>query len=236
MKKGIKSHMQLPKLILKNFRGEADPEKKVWYMDLNTGKIRRSSPARLGTEIGYYSQEGEEFWNRYVETSLGKLVKKTKAFCDGEMDALIIDQDDAEAAKLYIKSAFIRSRATYEAVLRNSYTGKTFQLTLKGTLSHTIELGSDIHGNIQRMENVLEAFPARLNACEQALANLHIQIENAKAEVEKPFMQEDELKTKSARLAELDSMLNMDKRENDTLDAVPEQEEKEHVRRYDRER
>ena len=114
--------------------------------------------------------------------------------------------------------------------------GKIFQLTLKGTLSHTIELGSDIHGNIQRMENVLEVFPARLNACEQALANLHIQIENAKAEMEKPFTQEDELKIKSARLAELDPMLNMDKRENDTLDAVPEQEEKEHVRRYDRER
>jgi hypothetical protein len=114
--------------------------------------------------------------------------------------------------------------------------GKTFQLTLKGTLSHTIDLGSDIHGNIQRMENVLEVFPARLNACEQALANLHIQIENAKAEMEKPFTQEDELKIKSARLAELDSMLNMDKRENDTLDAVPEQEEKEHMRRYDRER
>ena len=54
--------------------------------------------------------------------------------------------------------------------------------------------------------------------------------------MEKPFTQEDELKIKSARLAELDSMLNMDKRENDTLDAVPEQEEKEHVRRYDRER
>ena len=86
------------------------------------------------------------------------------------------------------------------------------------------------------MENVLEVFPARLNACEQALTNLHIQIENAKAEMEKPFTQEDELKTKSARLAELDSMLNMDKRENDMLDAVPEQEEKEHVRRYDRER
>lgn len=49
-------------------------------------------------------------------------------------------------------------------------------------------------------------------------------------------MQEDELKTKSAQLAELDSMLNMDKRENEMLDAVPEQEEKEHVRRYDSER
>ena len=59
-----------------------------------------------------------------------------------------------------------------------------------------ITLGRDIHGNIQRMENAFDMFPTRLNACEQALANLHIQIENAKAEVEKPFMQEDELKTK----------------------------------------
>lgn len=108
---------------------------------------------------------------------------------------------------------------------------KVFKLTLKGALSHTIDLGSDIHGNIQRMENAFEAFPMRLNACEQALANLHTQIENAKAEVEKPFAQEDELVTKSARLAELDSMLNMDKRENDTLDAEPEQEEERTKRR-----
>ena len=113
---------------------------------------------------------------------------------------------------------------------------KVFKLTLKGVLSHTIDLGSDIHGNIQRMENVFEMFPTRLHACEQALANIHAQMENAKAEVEKPFAQEDELRTKSARLAELDSMLNMDKRENDTLDAEPEQEEKERVRSFDRER
>lgn len=128
------------------------------------------------------------------------------------------------------------SNRSISANRKRNIFGKTFQLTLKGTPSHTIDLGSDIHGNIQRMENVLEAFPARQNACGQALANLHIQIENAKAEVEKPFMQEDELKTKSAQLAELDSMLNMDKRENEMLDAVPEQEEKEHVRRYDSER
>ena len=108
---------------------------------------------------------------------------------------------------------------------------KVFKLTLKGTLSHTIDLGSDIHGNIQRMENAFDMFPTRLNACEQALANLQTQIENAKAEVEKPFAQEDELRTKMARLAELDAMLNMDKRENDTLDATPEQEEERTKRR-----
>lgn len=109
--------------------------------------------------------------------------------------------------------------------------GKTFKLTLKGALSHTIDLGSDIHGNIQRMENAFDMFPTRLNACEQALANLQTQIESAKAEVEKPFAQEDELRTKSARLAELDVMFNMDKRENDTLDAAPEQEEERTKRR-----
>ncbi len=109
--------------------------------------------------------------------------------------------------------------------------GKTFKLTLKGALSHTIDLGSDIHGNIQRMENAFDMFPTRLNACEQALANLQTQIENAKAEAEKPFAQEDELRTKLARLAELDAMLNMDKRENDTLDAAPEQEEERMKRR-----
>ena len=84
--------------------------------------------------------------------------------------------------------------------------GKTFKLTLKGALSHTIDLGSDIHGNIQRMENAFDMFPTRLNACEQALANLQTQIENAKAEVEKPFAQEDELRTKMARLAEPPSL------------------------------
>ena len=114
--------------------------------------------------------------------------------------------------------------------------GKTFKLTLKGALSHTIDLGSDIHGNIQRMENAFDMFPTRLNACEQALANIQTQIENAKAEVEKPFAQEDELWTKSARLAELDAMLNMDKRENDTLDTVPEQEEEKVRKRDDFER
>lgn len=113
---------------------------------------------------------------------------------------------------------------------------KVFRMTLRGELSHTVELGSDIHGNIQRMENAFDMFPTRLNACEQALANLQTQIENAKAEAEKPFAQEDELRTKSARLAELDAMLNMDKRENDTLDTVPEQEEEKVRKRDDFER
>ena len=102
---------------------------------------------------------------------------------------------------------------------------KVFRMTLRGSLSHTIELGSDIHGNIQRMENMLESLPSRLSACEQALATLKEQMDNAKAEVEKPFEQEQELSEKAARLAELDALLNTDKRENDVLDAEPEHQD-----------
>lgn len=102
---------------------------------------------------------------------------------------------------------------------------KVFRMTLRGELSHTVELGSDIYGNIQRMENMFEAFPVRFSACEKALVTLKEQMENAKAEVEKPFAQEQELSEKTARLAELDALLNIDKRENDVLDAEPEHQD-----------
>ena len=113
---------------------------------------------------------------------------------------------------------------------------KVFKLTMRGSLSHSIELGNDIHGNIQRIENTFEALPVRLNSCEKQLESLLEQQENAKTEVEKPFAQEEELKTKSARLAELDALLNIDKKENDTLDAEPEQQEEKVIERSEPER
>ena len=113
---------------------------------------------------------------------------------------------------------------------------KVFRMTLRGELSHTVELGSDIYGNIQRMENLFEALPVRLSACEKALVTLKEQMENAKAEVEKPFAQEQELAEKTARLAELDALLNIDKRENDVLDAEPEHQDERTQTREDIER
>ena len=105
---------------------------------------------------------------------------------------------------------------------------KIFRMTLRGELSHTVELGSDVHGNIQRMENMFEAFPVRLSACEKALVTLKEQMGNAKAEVEKPFAQEQELSEKTARLAELDALLNIDKRESDVIDAETEENLEKH--------
>ena len=89
---------------------------------------------------------------------------------------------------------------------------------MKGSLSYSTDLGTDIFGNIQRLDNVLGSMGERLTACKQELENTKAQLANAKEEVEKPFAQEEELKTKSARLEELNILLNLDKRENEIMD------------------
>ena len=108
---------------------------------------------------------------------------------------------------------------------------KAFKLAMQGTLSHTIELGEDIHGNIQRMDNALASMPNKKVNAENQLAEIRKQMNNAKEEIEKPFPQEEELRTKSDRLTELDAMLNMDKRENETLDGEIEEDEPEQTKR-----
>ena len=108
---------------------------------------------------------------------------------------------------------------------------KAFKLAMQGTLSHTIELGEDIHGNIQRMDNALASMPNKKVNAENQLAEIRKQMNNAKEEIEKPFPQEEELRTKSDHLAELDAMLNMDKRENETLDGEIEEDEPEQTKR-----
>ena len=102
---------------------------------------------------------------------------------------------------------------------------REYKITLIHQLRHTVTLGTDIYGNIQRLDNTLGAFEERMAACTEQLENTRVQLENAKAEVQKPFPQEEELKTKSARLNELNAMLNLDKRENEIVDGERGEEE-----------
>ena len=113
---------------------------------------------------------------------------------------------------------------------------REYKITLIHQLRHTVTLGTDIFGNIQRLDNALSAFEERMATCVEQLENTRVQLENAKAEVQKPFPQEEELKTKLVRLNELNAMLNMDKRENTALDAEPEHTEIEPVKTSCKER
>ena len=87
-----------------------------------------------------------------------------------------------------------------------------YMLLLKGEMTHRAALGTDPRGNLTRIDNALAQMPQRLEAVKNQLDNLYQQQAAAKAEVGKPFPQEQELRDKSARLAELDVLLNMDGR------------------------
>ena len=91
-------------------------------------------------------------------------------------------------------------------------------MTLIGSRRNGISLGTDLYGNIQRIDNMLDYFETELKNEETHLLNYEAQLASAKVEVEKPFPQEDELKRKSARLDELNIALNLDKQESEIVD------------------
>ena len=95
-----------------------------------------------------------------------------------------------------------------------------YMLLLKGQMTHRATLGADPRGNLTRIDNALSQMPQRLEAVKNQLDNLYQQQAAAKAEVGKPFPQEQELRNKSARLAELDVLLNMDGRGRPAPEAV----------------
>ncbi|WP_443987737.1 DEAD/DEAH box helicase family protein [Mediterraneibacter gnavus] len=100
---------------------------------------------------------------------------------------------------------------------------KEYKVKLKGELGYPVTLGTDTFGNITRFDNALEGLPKRLEINEQELENTKKQFETAKVDVCKPFNQEEELQTKTARLNELNALLNVDKRENEIVGGEPDE-------------
>ena len=103
------------------------------------------------------------------------------------------------------------------------FEAREYKVRLKGELGYPVTLGTDTFGNITRLDNALEGLPKRLEMNEMELDNLKKQFETAKVDVERPFPQEEELKTKTARLNELNVLLNVDKRENEIVGGEPDE-------------
>lgn len=128
----------------------------------------------------------------------------------------LTDKDNAGAAILEackeVKNSDPVEIGSYKGfTMYLSYTafGNEHTLTLKGAMSHTAKLGLDARGNLTRIDNALNNMPQRLQSVQKELENLYNQQVAAKVEVQKPFMQEQELKDKTTRLAVLDRELNM---------------------------
>ena len=102
---------------------------------------------------------------------------------------------------------------------------RNYVVKLKGETSRDVPLGDDAHGNIVRIDNGIERFEETLADTKNSLENTEKQFETAKQEIEKPFAKEEELREKTARLDELNILLNMDKKENEIVGGEPDEGE-----------
>ena len=184
-------------------------------------------------QISAYEQRIEAY-----REDMERLAKNTKPNADGFSPMIVegITFTEKKAAGSAILEA-CQNMTSPAAVSIGRYRGfamelsfdtltRNYKVSLIGSLTHTAVLGTDIFGNIQRMDNLLEGFEDQMHNTEAQLENVKVQLENAKAEVEKPFPQEEELQQKTARLNELNIRLNMDKRENEIVDGDRDEDEK----------
>lgn len=142
--------------------------------------------------------------------------------------------EKAEAGQVLIESC--KAKTTPEPTPLGEYRGfkmelafdtftREYEVKLKGHFTHSVSLGTDVYGNITRIDNAIDNLETRLNQAKTDLENTKTQLETAKVEVEKPFAQEEELKQKMARLNELNALLNVDKRENEIVSGEPDEGE-----------
>ena len=152
-------------------------------------------------------------------------------FCGMTIKGMVFDEKKAAGERLMLAckempNADMMLLGTYrgfELNIRFDSFKNEHQIVLRGELSYPVPLGDDPRGNIVRLDNAIDNFADRIADAENALQNLKQQKQAAEVEVAKPFAQEEELAEKSARLAELDALLNMEHQSSRT---EPEAEEK----------
>ena len=152
-------------------------------------------------------------------------------FCGMTIKGMVFDEKKTAGERLMLAckempNADMMLLGTYrgfELNIRFDSFKNEHQIVLRGELSYPVPLGDDPRGNIVRLDNAIDNFADRIADAENALQNLEQQKQAAEVEVAKPFAQEEELQTKSARLAELDALLNMEHQSSRT---EPEAEEK----------
>ena len=152
-------------------------------------------------------------------------------FCGMTIKGMVFDEKKAAGERLMLAckempNADMMLLGTYrgfELNIRFDSFKNEHQIVLRGELSYPVPLGDDPRGNIVRLDNAIGNFADRIADADAALDSLEQQKQAAEAEIAKPFAQEEELQTKSARLAELDALLNMEHQSSRT---EPEAEEK----------
>ena len=156
-------------------------------------------------------------------------------FCGMTIKGMVYDDKKAAGERLLLArqempNADMMLLGTYrgfELNIRFDSFKNEHQAVLRAELSYPVSLGDDARGNITRLDNAIDNFADRIADAENALQNLEQQKQAAEVEVAKPFAQEEELAEKSARLAELNALLNIDRDRSSSQDTPEEYKETE---------
>jgi len=180
--------------------------------------------------IKYYPNEIKRLEKRIVDiTEDIEHLKNNTQNVDGFQGMKIKDKfytEKADAGQLIIDACKAMTNGDpveigeykgFKMILTFDSFDRLFHLGLKNNITYDVELGSDIHGNITRIDNVLNGIDKKLDYNKTQLEDTKKQYENAKQEINKPFPQEEELKTKSKRLDELNIVLNLNQKDKEII-------------------
>lgn len=209
--------------------------KEKMHLDVQVSKLKMFHSNYLSNKyaledkiIKYYPNEIKRLETRIkgYQVDLKKVTANTVKGIDGEkvfngmtINGINYGQLDKEAAGIALLNTFKEIKdgkekwvGTYRGLdlsLRYDSFFNQFHALLKGTIEHKVDLGSDIYGNIARMDHVIDSMESKLKDTELKLSETKHQLINAELEVKKPFDKEKEMKEKVARLSQLDQQLNM---------------------------
>ena len=180
--------------------------------------------------IKYYPNEIKRLEKRIVDiTEDIEHLKNNTQNVDGFQGMKIKDKfytEKADAGQLIIDACKAMTNGDpveigeykgFKMILTFDSFDRLFHLGIKNNITYDVELGSDIHGNITRIDNVLNGIDKKLDYNKTQLEDTKKQYENAKQEINKPFPQEEELKTKSKRLDELNIVLNLNQKDKEII-------------------
>ena len=205
----IKERMDLDVEVAKLKLMKADHQSKQFRLEDN---LLKYFPAQIEQDKGHIAGFEADL------KTLNEHPHPTDGFAGMEVRGdLLTDKENAGAALLDtfkdatgLEPVPIGSYRGFPMSLTLENFGRDYILTLKGQMTHRVELGKDVRGNLTRIDNALAQIPVRQQSVQAHLDNLYEQMKAAKSELGKSFPQEQDLKEKSARLIELDMELNMD--------------------------
>ena len=218
----IKEKMDLDIQVSKLKLAKANHTNQIYRLQDNIVKHYPQKISTLRWQIEGYENDNREYQkNKPIDKEVFRVTVGDRLYADRkEGGTALIDY--CRSVKVPNTSVKVGEYLGFGLAVHYDVFHQAFRLEMKNTLTHVVDMSSDPFGNIQKLNNAFESMEKKKEECEIKLGNIKKQLENAQLEVEKPFEQEVELSEKLERLNELNALLNMDEKGENSVEEKEE--------------